>query len=99
MAILSAIYSYDGNIIIPNSLSTWSFIIEILLSNLAFHSEVLLIDPFLLELKMVDLFFFSYFFYLFLDLGLKLKISMISYVTVTYYHTLVTYHIEGHRRF
>ena len=72
MAILSAIYSYDGNIIIPNSLSTWSFIIEILLSNLAFHSEVLLIDPFLLELKKVDLIFFLIFIFIF---GLRLKIK------------------------
>ena len=72
MAILSAIYFYDGNIIIPNSLSTWSFIIEILLSNLAFHSEVLLIDPFLLELKKVDLIFFLIFIFIF---GLRLKIK------------------------
>ena len=40
IAILSAIYYYHRNIIIPNSLSTWSFITEILLSNLAFYSEV-----------------------------------------------------------
>jgi len=41
IAILSAIYYHHKNIIIPNSLSTWSFITEILLSNLAFYSKVL----------------------------------------------------------
>jgi len=72
IAILSTTYSYDSNMIIPNSLSTWSFITEILLSNLAFYSEVLLIDLFLLELKIVDLIFFLIFIFIF---GLRLKIK------------------------
>ena len=47
------------------------------------------------RVKNIKLYLFYFYFYLFSCFGLRIRVSIILYIIVTNYHTI----IEGHRRF